>query len=244
MTRPVIGIDCNLKMRERYGEEYPQHELRREYSDAIELAGGVPILLPIIEDPRLVDEQLDIVDGLLLSGGPDLDPRLYGAPEHENVTPMHPDRQVYGLELARAAIRRDIPLLAICGGLQLVNVCCGGKLITHLPDEVGEAVRHRHNGRPTEHEVVIESNTRLHRIVGCDRLAVNSSHHQAVKTLGVGLRVTARSPDGVVEAIEMRGDIFCVCVQWHPERLVPDRAEHLALFEALVEASNPDAEAA
>ncbi|MFO7898290.1 MAG: gamma-glutamyl-gamma-aminobutyrate hydrolase family protein [Planctomycetota bacterium] len=245
MSRPAIGLDCGLQVRSRHGRDYERLEVPRHYTDAVELAGGIPVLLPVIDDPGLVDQQLDLVDGLLLIGADDLAPRLYGEPVHPETRPMHPDRQVYDLELARAAIRRDVPVLGVCGGLQLVNVCCGGKLIQHLPDEVGDDAPHRaDDGGFTEHEVFIEPHSRLHRILGRERLVVNSGHHQAAKTLGVKLRVTARSPDGVVEALEMTGDAFCVCVQWHPEQLARDHADHLALFEALVEASRQDADVA
>ncbi len=230
--RPVIGLSCDLAVR----EGRPRLELWSTYPRAIELAGGTPLLLPATDNPGHMDEQLDLVDGLVLTGGKDYDPALYGAKRHPKMRPVMAERQFYDLELARAAIRRKVPLLAICGGHQLVNVVCGGDLIQHLPDAVegGEM----HDGKPgvLAHEVDIEPDSMLARLVKADGLQVDSTHHQAVDRIGGGLHVAARSPDGVIEALEARG-AFLLCVQWHPERLAADHRQHLALFEALVEAS-------
>ena len=242
MNRPVIGLDCSLVRRTSWRLTRERLELNRWYTDAVELAGGVPVVLPVVDDPALVDEQLDLVDGLVLTGGPDLSPSLYGARKHPKTRLMLPARQVYDLELARAAVRRDIPVLGICGGLQLVNVAFGGDLVQHLPDEVGDRVPHRvEGGAYTSHEVIVQPHSRLHRILGVERLAVNSGHHQAASKVGGGLRVTARAPDGVIEALELKGDIFCVCVQWHPEILARESDANLALFRALVDAARSDA---
>ena len=234
--KPTIGLNCNLETR----DGRPRLEVWRAYTAAVELAGGVPVLLPVTDNPGHVGEQLDLIDGLVLIGGADYGPELYGAEKHPATKLVHPDRQFYDLELARLAIRRKVPILAICGGHQLVNIVCGGSLVQHLPDVLGGA--ERHSGPPAEliHEVEIEPDSMLARIVGSDELAVNSTHHQAVDKVGGGLRIAARSPQGVVEALEPKGESFLLCVQWHPERLAADYPQHLALFEALVEGSQEE----
>jgi len=235
MIGPTIGLDCSLQV--RTAAKRQRLEVYRDYTDAVERAGGVPVLLPVVEDPALVDSQLDLIDGLILVGGRDLTPKIYGARRHSKTQTMHPSRQLYDIELARAAIRRNLPVLGICGGLQLVNVVCGGDLIQHLPDAVGDRVPHRGKAGFVIHDIAIVPGTRLARIVGAERLEANSGHHQAAGRIGGGLRVSARSADDVVEALEAKGDTFCVCVQWHPEQLARRSAEHFALFRALVEAA-------
>jgi len=185
--KPTIGLNCDLALH----DDHPRLEIWQSYTAAVELAGGTPVLLPATGNPGHIDEQLDIVDGLVLIGGKDYDPELYGAARHEKTETVHPARQFYDLELARAAIRRKVPILAIW----------------------------------------------LARIVETERMAVNSTHHQAVKKVGGGLQVVARSPGGVIEALESKGDAFLLCVQWHPERLAANHPRHLTLFGALVEAS-------
>jgi len=231
--KPAIGLNCDLALH----DARPKLEIWQSYTAAVELAGGTPVLLPVSDNPAHIDEQLDIVDGLVLIGGKDYDPELYGAARHEKTEAVHPARQFYDLELARAAIRRKVPILAICGGCQLVNIVCGGDLTQHLPDILGAG--DPHTGKPEElvHEIDIEPGSMLARIVGTERMAVNSTHHQAAKKIGGGLQVVARSPGGVIEALESKGDAFLLCVQWHPERLAADHPRHLALIAALVEAS-------
>jgi len=240
--KPVIGLDCDLRLR---GPARNQKlEIWRSYADAVELAGGVPVILPTTENPGHIDEQLDVVDGLVLIGGMDLSPKFYGARKHPRTKTMHPSRQFHDIELARAAIRRKVPVLAICAGLQLVNVVCGGDLIQHLPDALDPGSPHRENTAEFTHDVTVEPGSNLARIIAADRLTVNSSHHQAVGKVGAELGVVARSPDGVIEALEPEGGTFLMCVQWHPERLAAGDTRHLALFEALVEASGQEPEAA
>ena len=240
--KPAIGLDCDLKLR---GPARRQRlEIWRSYADAVELAGGVPVILPTTENPGHIDEQLDVIDGLVLIGGMDLSPKFYGARKHPKTRTMHPSRQFYDIELARAAIRRRVPILAVCAGLQLVNVVCGGDLIQHLPDTLDPGSPHRENTGEFTHEVTVEPGSDLARIIAADRLTVNSSHHQAVGKVGAEMDVSARSSDGVIEALESKGEAFLMCVQWHPERLAAGHPQHLALFEALVEASGEEPEAA
>ncbi len=240
MLKPTIGLNCDLAL--RTSRRRQKLELYREYTAAVELADGLPIVLPVTADPARLDEQLDLVDGLVLTGGADYAPELYGAAAHPKTATLHPDRQFYDIELARAAIRRKVPVLAICGGLQLVNIVCGGRLIQHLPEK-GPVV-HDCPRRKAAHDVAVVPNTKLARILGRTSVVVNSTHHQAVGRIGSGLRSAAYSPDGVVEALESKGEAFLVCVQWHPERLAAESAEQLALFAALVESALNENDAA
>lgn len=234
--KPTIGLNCNLEIR----DGRLRLEVWRTYTAAVELAGGVPILLPVTDNPGHVGEQLDLVDGLILIGGDDYGPDLYGSEKHADTKLVHPDRQFYDFELARLAIRRKVPILAICGGHQLVNIVCGGSILQHLPDALDGA--EEHSGEPAQliHEIEVEPDSMLARIIGADQLAVNSTHHQAVDKVGSGLRIAARSPQGVVEALEPKGESFLLCVQWHPERLAAHYPQHLALFEALIETSQEE----
>ncbi len=239
--RPIIGLNCDVAL---YGERL-RIELWQGYAQAVERAGGMPILLPPTNDDDLIQAQIGLISGLVLIGGADYDPSLYGAELHPKTALVQATRGAYDFKLANAALQQKLPTLGICGGMQLVNIVRGGILHTHLPDVVGDEVRHAVASVTDAHEVTIETGSRLAAAVGKSRLTVNSSHHQAVARIGRGLHVTARSVlDNVIEAIEStEADEFLLCLQWHPERLI-DRPQHLALFEALVQASDKVGETA
>lgn len=187
--------------------------------------------------PDAIDDLLDAVDGLLLSGGPDIDPSAYGHEPARCLGPTEPELDAFELTLARAADRRGIPLLAICRGAQLLNVSRGGTLHQHLPDVVGREIEHR-QPEPADqltHAVTLDPDSRLAELLGWREGEVNSLHHQAVDTLGAGLRVVARAPDGVVEALEAPDRPFTIAVQWHAECLV-HWPQHAPLFDAFVAA--------
>jgi putative glutamine amidotransferase len=210
--------------------------LGMRYLEAIGRAGGLAIVVPPLPGPA-IPALLDRVDGICLSGGPDLHPDAYGAAPHPQLGPTEAPLDAFELALARAADERDMPILAICRGAQVLNVARGGTLHQHLPDVVGEAVTHRQAeaaGRPT-HPVTVARDTRLQAILGRRHVAVNSFHHQAADRVGERLRVTARAGDGTVEAFEAVDRRFVLGVQWHAECLV-DHDEQAALFSALVEA--------
>jgi putative glutamine amidotransferase len=234
--KPLIGVTTS-ELRpsgagtlRRHGEPpHAEMALGMTYLRAIEAAGGMPVVLAPLGDPA---PYLDRLDGLCLSGGPDLDPNAYGASErHPELGPTEPDLDAFELELARAADERGLPLLAVCRGAQALNVARGGTLHQHLPGH-----RQTEPATATTHSVHVEPGTRLAGLVGTDVLRVNSFHHQAVKRLGRGLRAVAHAADGTVEAIETRGPRFVVGVQWHAEGLVA-QPRHCVLFDALVEAS-------
>lgn len=243
-TRPLIAVTTS-EVREgksvtltRHGEP-PQHEmaLGLKYLQAVETAGGIPVVIPPLHEPA-VEPLLERCSGLLLSGGPDLRPDSYGQRPHPELGPTEPELDGFELELARAADRRGMPILAICRGLQLLNVARGGTLHQHLPDVTGDRIAHRQGapGSQTTHWVTVDGDSRLAGVLGRRRTKVNSFHHQAVDDLGQGLRATAWAGDGTVEGVEAADRDFVVAVQWHAECLV-SRPPQAALFEALVEAA-------
>jgi putative glutamine amidotransferase len=208
-----------------------------KYLRAIEGAGAIPLVTPPL-GPEALAPLLDQVAGVCLSGGPDLDPVAYGACRHELTGPTWADLDRFELNLARAADGAGLPILAICRGMQVLNVSRGGTLHQHLPDVTGDRLRHRQeeaSDSPT-HWVAVDPASRLSAILRSRRKMVNSFHHQAVATLGSRLRVTATASDGTIEAIEATDREFVLGVQWHAESLVGHR-DHAALFTAFVDAA-------
>jgi len=230
VSRPVIGICATVEV-VRYGAwEQPALFNPAVYHEAVQRGGG--LALTIAPDPRFLDEPdevLDLVDGLLLTGGTDVDPASYGAVREPTVPVTTPDRDAYELVLARRALERDLPVLGICRGMQVLNVACGGTLIQHLPDVLGTDEHRRTLGRweGNEHDVELEAGSAAARLAGETVHRTFSHHHQAVDRLGEGLVVTGRAPfDGLTEAIELPDRRLAVGVQWHPEvdpdsRVVP-----------------------
>lgn len=218
--------------------EPPQHEmaLGLRYLEALEAAGAIPLVCPPLA-PRLADSLLERVDGVCLSGGPDIDPTTYGADRHEATGPVESGLDEFELALARAADARELPILAICRGMQVLNVARGGSLHQHLPDLVsGDPIQHRQTrpGSEPTHPVTLGDRSRIARILQRTSAQVNSFHHQAVDRLGHDLVITGRAPDGTVEVIEATDREFVVGVQWHAETLqaLPEQA---ALFTAFVD---------
>jgi putative glutamine amidotransferase len=226
-SRPVIGITSYAE-RARWGVwDSPAALIPLAYVQAIERAGGRPLLVP----PSLegIPETLDALDGLLFSGGSDIDPAEYGAEAHPATDGIRPDRDRAEIALLAAALERDMPVLAVCRGSQVLNIARGGDLVQHLPEIVGDE-KHKHTpGVFADHDVDLVAGSRVQSILG-DRAPVKSHHHQGYGRLGEGLREAARAEDGTVEAIEDPERRFAVGVLWHPEA-----GEDFALFSALVE---------
>lgn len=217
MAAPVIGLTLDHEPAGGYSQ-FPWYAIRENYCAAVRRAGGLPILLP--HDPDAAETYLDIIDGLLVTGGGfDVDPALFGALSRHPTVKTKDRRTAFELAATRAAVARDMPVLGICGGQQLLNVVLGGTLVQHIPDEVPGALPHRQPNPRDEpgHEVRILAGTLLRRVTGVERLAVNSAHHQAVKDAGPGLVIDAVAEDGIVEGIEDPRRHFCLGVQWHPE---------------------------
>jgi putative glutamine amidotransferase len=227
MSRPVIGITTYLITARWSWWEAEAALIPSAYVRAVERAGGRALLVPPEEEA--LDDTLAVLDGLILSGGSDLDPELYGADPHPETSGVIPERDRAELALLNAALSRDMPVLAICRGSQMLNVAMGGNIIQHLPDVVGDDKHKRYTGVFSDHDVEVLPGTRLAAIVG-DRAPVKSHHHQGFDRLGDGLRESARAEDGTVEALEDPERRFALGVLWHPEE-----GEDAALFGALVE---------
>jgi len=232
MDAPVIGI-TTYAPRENFARFY----LPVEYVEAVRRAGALPWLIAPGE-PRLA-ELLGRLDGLVLSGGGDLDPELYGGARHATIYNVSRERDATELELARAAFERRLPTLGICRGCQVVNVAFGGSLIEHLPDEVGEVLAHRGEGPGTSslHPVELAPDSRVARIVGDVFPHVSSSHHQALRRVAEGFAIVGRARDGTIEAVERADHPFYLAVQWHPEETAARDPGQQQLFDALVEAA-------
>ena len=224
--------------REPHGEPArPEMALGMSYLRAIERAGGLPVVLPPLEADR-ISPLLDRLSGVLLSGGPDLDPSGYGRAAHPELGPTEPELDVFEVQLARQADARGLPILGICRGAQALNIARGGTLHQHLPETTDGSVQHRQcaPGSQATHEIRIAPHSGLARILGSPSVSVNSFHHQSVEELGRGLHAVAWAQDGVIEGIEARGEALLLGVQWHAETLVDDPAQ-LALFRRLVTAA-------
>jgi gamma-glutamyl-gamma-aminobutyrate hydrolase PuuD len=223
--RPIIGITSYLVPAAWGAWNMEAALVPADYVRAVSAAGGVPLLVP---PGSSLAETLDVVDGLVFSGGSDLDPSLYAAEAHPETNGVVRERDDFELELMRAALERDVPMLAICRGSQVLNVALGGDLEQHVPDRVGTELHREVPGVFSEHDVEVVDGTRLASILG-DRHDVKSHHHQGFGALGSGLQEAARAPDGTLEALEDPSRRFTLGVLWHPEA-----GEDRALFEALV----------
>ena len=235
VTRPLIGISSYGRAGQRQTFSLPC-----EYVDVVRLAGAVPIVLPAVEGE--IPEALAVVDALIFPGGGDVDPAHYGGRQHEANYGISMERDGFELALLRAALARDLPLLCICRGMQLLNVALGGDLVPHIPDQYGDRVVHRHpDVLPVQHDVRVDPTSHLAEILGVTELSVHSVHHQAVGRLGQGLRAVAWSPDGVIEAIESTERTLVTGLQWHPELAALGDERQRRLFEALVAGRRDDA---
>ncbi len=233
-TRPLIGVTLDAEEPGGYSK-LPWYALRKNYFAALAAAGALPMALP--HHAELAEAYLDEIDGLLVTGGAfDVDPSLYGGGDTHPSVVLKAGRTEFELALTRGALARDIPVLGICGGEQLLAVALGGTLIQHIPDSIATSIAHEQPNPRTEpgHDVIIAPDTLLSRIIGKPRMAVNSAHHQAVATPGQGAVINALAPDGVVEGLEYPGHRFALGVQWHPEYAV-DPADPL-IFAAFVQA--------
>lgn len=238
---PRIAVACSTLVTAGVaepGSKTRRHQVPAPYVERVVEAGGLPLLLPVV-DPDRAEAYLDLADGLLLIGGDDVDPSLYGAEPHPALGAVDLARDRFELALLRVAMARDLPTLGVCRGVQVMNVALGGTLWQDLPSEFSGALAHA-GAYDASHDVDVVPGSRLAAILGIGssgaggaRVAVNSHHHQALRRVAPTLAVTARSPDGVVEASELPSQRFFVGVQWHPERL-PDAEATRRLFAAFV----------
>ena len=243
---PVIGITATLRedvdcVTERPLDRFVGADF--DYVEGVAEAGGAPVVLPPVAGARAAEDLLDGMDGLLLSGGSDLDPGYYGEEPVPELGVTMPERDAFEIALLEHALRRQIPIFGVCRGMQILNVALGGTLYQDLPSQMDHLVLLGHRQetprwQPT-HEVEVDGSSRVAKVMGTDELKVNSFHHQAIKGLGRGLVAVACSPDGVTEAVES-GDLskrWMIGVQWHAEAMRDAGPEHQKLFEAHVSAA-------
>jgi putative glutamine amidotransferase len=239
MSKPIIGITCSMEYgdkRRKYPTAYAFDYLKRSYYEAVERSGGVPIVLPNTRRIKLVDRFLSIVDGLIISGGNDVDPKFYGERKKAKNLSITRERDLFEIALVRKTKDQQVPILAICRGMQLVNVALGGDLFQDFSFEE-RFIDHTLEGSALynkRHPVIIQEESKLFHIIGKRKIMVNTSHHQMVKNVASGLIATAWSEkDGVIEAVESGDGHFLLCVQWHPE-LLKDKSS-TALFDSLIQ---------
>ena len=234
-AKPVIGLTLDSEQPGGYST-FPWCALRENYFSAVRNAGGLPFALA--NEPDDAEAYLDRIDGLVVTGGAfDVDPALFGDTERHETVVTKDKRTRFELAITRAAVKRDMPVLGICGGQQLLNVALGGTLVQHIPDAIAGALAHEQPNPRDEpgHTVRIAPGTVLYDIVGTAEMAVNSAHHQAVREVAPGLVVDATAEDGVIEGIEDPGLRFCIGVQWHPEFEISDGDKRI--FAAFVTAA-------
>ena len=239
MSRKVVGILGSTSPAKK--DSVPTQYLNRAYVWAVESAGGIPIMLPVTRDPESVGRYLGLLDGLLISGGVDVDPACFGEEPHPQLGTVDDDRDTTELPLIRAALAQDLPVFAICRGIQSLNVALGGSLYQDIPSQAPSEIHHQQSdlGIPrnqTSHAIHIVPDSRLHRIVGQSEMQTNSFHHQALKKVAEGLIVTAYAPDDIIEAAESPTHRYVVAVQFHPEETAPKDLPSRQLFEAFIAA--------
>ena len=226
--KPVIGISCSI--------DGTTVEVGMTYVVSVRKAGGIPFIIPITTSDKEIDEYLDRIDGLLMTGGEDVSPLLFGQEPSPFLGTVVPERDTYDLALIRKAVLKGIPVLGICRGIQCLNIAMGGDLIQDIPSEVKDAIQHRQTGPRSygSHTIMIEKGSLMEKLLGSGEVAVNSFHHQACGKIAPGFKVTAKSSDGIVEAIESPDGKF-YGVQFHPEGFVyACKKEFLPIFQHLV----------
>lgn len=240
--KPIIGVtpDFNAGDRKEWGGREPTYFLRARYIRAVEELGGIPLVLPLHADRATRRQLLQQLDGLLLTGsGPDLPPSLYGERQRYPFSTVSERRMSFELDIVRLAKQADLPLLGICGGMQTMNVACGGSLIQDIPAQISKPLQHRQQTPATNlsHTIRVAPGSLLRRIVRSVSMRVNSSHHQSVNVVAPSLIASAQASDGIVEAIESPAHRFFLGIQWHPEFLFDRYPLHRRLFEAFLRAA-------
>ncbi|MCP8970701.1 gamma-glutamyl-gamma-aminobutyrate hydrolase family protein [Ectobacillus ponti] len=234
MKKPIIGITGAYVKHNSYMEGVYVHH---DYHRCVAAHGGIPIVLPFVS-PELSLETLPLCQGIILSGGEDVDPRYYGQDPHQQLGATVRERDEAEIAIAKYAIEKGIPLLAICRGIQILNVALGGTLIQDIPSQVHGAMQHTQviDRSLDSHWVTVDPASRLYEIVGEKRIRVNSLHHQAIDSLGQGLRVVAAASDGIIEAVEHTdASAFLLGLQWHPESMAVSDPCMQRIFTRLIQ---------
>lgn len=235
--KPIIGITGSYVKRNDHMEGVYVHH---DYHQSVVANGGIPIVLPFI-NPEVTLETLTLCDGIILSGGEDVDPQFYGQDPHPNLGHTLRERDLVEFTVVEYAIKHNIPILAICRGAQLLNVALGGTLIQDIPSQVKEPIQHTQTveRRRDTHWVKVSEDSKLIHIFGKDQIRVNSLHHQAIDIVAKDLRVVALSSDGIIEAVEYIGSsTFTIGVQWHPESMARTNSSMNNLFKEFIKSSS------
>ena len=227
---PLIGITCD------YEETSSERSfVYADYYDAVASAGGLPVLVPILDEEILQVDLLDRLDGLILTGGDDYEPHWYGGASHNAVVPLHSRRQAFDMALGNHLRCRSIPTLGICCGAQLMSIACGGTLIEDIPTQIQAPLTHKIEGSLTRHIVTMSPESKLKAIFRSITIETNSKHHQSVNHPG-SLHISAQTSDGVIEAVEALDHPFFIGVQWHPEKMMDEIAGQ-EIFRALIDSA-------
>ncbi len=218
--KPIIGLTLDLETSKTYSK-FPWYALRENYCSSISNFGGIPI--PLVYDNKSINSILDIIDGLVITGGAfDIDPKYYlERKKYKNIF-IKNERTDFEINICKKALKKDIPILGICGGQQLLNIVYGGSLIQDIKKDLSTVIDHEQKNprNQVSHSVKLNLNTKLYNIIKKKSIKVNSAHHQSIKTAGKGLIINAIAPDGVIEGIEDQSKSFCIGVQWHPEFMI------------------------
>lgn len=244
--KPIIGITSNYSDNDihgtssKIGAKHQQWQLLADdYIYSVEVAGGIPVILPVVKDVETIKPLLEKLDGLIVSGGSDIDPKYYGQYMKKELGGIMPKRDDFEIELVRYALyETDIPILGICRGCQVLNVVAGGTLYQDMSYQESTLMNHACLQSPKYypvHSVMIDEASRLSQIFETETIDVNSYHHQAIETVGKGFKVVMRAPDNTSEAIEMEGERFVMALQWHPEMMTEHDEKYLKVFNAFID---------
>lgn len=239
MAKPIIGITSDLDLgisQQSISPGKSYYLLNKNYVTAVEKSGGVPLPLLCIPEEEIIEIYLEKIQGLILSGGVDLDPIYYGEEPLPPLGAINPERANFEIMLAKRAMNKDIPILAICGGHQLLNIVAGGTLYQDINSQISDVLNHRQRAPRWHpfHTVKIHKETKLYQILKEEKIRVNSRHHQAVKKLGKDFIISGESEDGIIEAIENTNLKFCIGIQWHPEDMFEKDHYSQILFKAFI----------
>ena len=242
--RPLIGIPCHAAFRAETGR--PIYANNRSYVHAVEDAGGLPVLIPMLNDLKLLDTLLARLDGLLLPGGIDMHPGRYGESVHPLTEEADLQLDEFEMFLTSWALQEDVPILGLCRGMQIINVVLGGSLYQDISDQYPNSLQHSNWDLPRTHlchPIIVEPGSQMEKVLGTREVWVNSMHHQAIKAPGKGVEISGKAEDGIAELLEVRGHRFVLAVQSHPEEIYPIVPAFARLFSAFVQAcSSGDAE--
>jgi putative glutamine amidotransferase len=235
--RPIVGIPCQADFRERSGR--PIYGNNRTYIHAVESASGIPVLIPLLHDTALLEPLFAHLDGIVFTGGVDIQPELFGEEEHPELGEVDAQLDDFELALARWALARDMPILGVCRGMQLLNVVMGGNLYQDIAAQCPGSIAHSRRELPRNtliHNVRVEVGSQAERVLGASEVWVNSLHHQSVKDSGAGVHISGHAEDGVAELLEIPGHLFALGIQCHPEELYATEKWSAHLFAAFVQA--------